>query len=172
MHRGDDPGERAPPGRALGVRLIVLYKAIKAVAEVLLGVLIVVLAATGALSDVRDLAVHLREHVASRWSLLAGRALGAVFSTRGVHLLEVGLALDGLLSAVEGWSLWRGYRWGPWLVVAATGTPLPLEMAELARTHRISRAVALAVNLAVDVYPARRIRSERRAATVARGPRR
>jgi hypothetical protein len=66
-------------------------------------------------------------HLASRWSMLAGRALASLVSERGVHLLEMGLALDGALSAIEGWCLWRGYRWGLWLVVVATAAPLPLK---------------------------------------------
>lgn len=152
--------------RPFGVRLIVLYKAVKAVVELALAVGLVVLAASGEVESVRELAAELRHHVASRWSLLAGRALGALASARGVHLLELGLALDAALSAVEGWSLWRGYWWGEWLVVVATATPLPLELLEIARSHHLSRVlsrVALAViNAAVVVYLARRIGRERR----------
>jgi uncharacterized membrane protein (DUF2068 family) len=154
--------EVGPPGRALGVRLIVLYKGLKAVGEVALAIALVALAASGEVDSVRALAAQLRHDVASRWSLLAGRALASLASARGVHLLEVGLLLDGALSAVEGWSLWRGYRWGPWLVVAATATPLPLEVLEIARSHRVSRLVLALVNVAAVVYLARRIRIERR----------
>jgi uncharacterized membrane protein (DUF2068 family) len=147
-----------PAGRALGVRLIVLYKAVKAVAEIALAIGLVALAAGGELDRVHELSHQLREHVASRWSLGAGRALAALLSRRGLHLVELGLALDGAISAVEGWSLWRGYRWGRWLVVFATATPLPLEVAEIARTHRLSRAVLAALNLAVVLYLARDLR--------------
>jgi uncharacterized membrane protein (DUF2068 family) len=148
-------------GRPLGVRLIAGYKAAKAVGEIALAIGLVALAASGEVDAVRELAAQLRHDVASRWSLLAGRALGAIASVRGVHLLEIGLLLDGVLSAVEGWSLWRGYRWGPWLVVAATATPLPLELLEIVRTHRPSRVVLAILNAAVVAYLARRIRLER-----------
>lgn len=147
----------APERRDVGARLIVAYKVVKAVGEVLLAATLVVLAATGEMEALRDLAHHLREDVASRWSLLVGRALAAVTTRRGLHLLQIGLVLDGILSAVEGWSLWLGHRWGEWLVVAATATPLPLEVAHFARTHRPSRAALIAVNLAVVLYLARRI---------------
>lgn len=152
------PAER----RALGVRLIVLYKAVKALAEVLAAIALVVLAAAGELATLREVAVQLQQNLASRWSLLLGRALAALTSRRGVHLLELGLALDGVASAIEGWSLWRGYRWGPWLVLAATATPLPLEVEEILRSHRPSRVVLALLNLGIVLYLARDIRRARR----------
>jgi uncharacterized membrane protein (DUF2068 family) len=144
--------------RALGVRLIVLYKAVKAVVEIALAIALVGLAAVGELATLREIAIQLKENLASRWSLMLGRALAALFSGRGVRLLELGLALDGIVSAFEGWSLSRGYRWGPWLVLAATATPLPLEIYEIVRTHRPSRVVLAVVNLAIVIYLARDVR--------------
>ncbi len=144
-------------GRDLGVRLIVLYKATKAIAQVMLAAGLVALAASGELATLRDVAIQLKEHVASRSSLLVGRALSALLSTRGLHLLEIGLVLDGILSGIEGWSLWRGYRWAEWLVVVATATPVPLEVFEIARSHRASRMVVALLNIAVVLYLARRI---------------
>jgi uncharacterized membrane protein (DUF2068 family) len=148
----------SPESQPVGVHLIVLYKAIKAVAEVALSLVLVVLAATGELATLRELSIQLREHFASRWSLMAGRAMTALFSERGVHLLQIGLALDGVLSAFEGWSLWRGRRWGRWVVVIATATPLPLEVVEIARSHRPSRAFLALLNVAVVAYLARDLR--------------
>src|SRR5690242_20978878 len=98
---------RASPPPDLGVRLIVLYKGAKALLEVGAALGLAALAATGELEALRHHLAHLlREEVASRWSLLAGRTLGAMTS-RGLHLVELGLALDGIVSAVEGWTLWR-----------------------------------------------------------------
>jgi len=147
-----------------GVRLIVLYKGTKAVAEVTLALVLFALAASGELSTLRELSVQLREHLASRWSLIVGRGLAALTSERGVHLLQLGLTLDGVLSAVEGWSLWRGHRWGRWLVVIATATPLPLELVEIVRSHRPSRAVLALVNVAVVAYLAFDLRRHERRA--------
>ena len=161
MRAGPDP---AGPRRELGVRLIVLYKVAKALLELAAAIGLVVLAATGELETLRHhLAHQLREDLASRWSLLLGRALGA-FTNRGVHLVELGLALDGLVSAVEGWTLWRRYRWGAWLVVFATAAPLPLEVAAISRSHRPWRVLLAAVNVAVVVYLARQIVRRRSAA--------
>jgi uncharacterized membrane protein (DUF2068 family) len=147
--------------REVGLRLIVLYKAVKALVELALAAGLVVLAGTGELATLRELAHQLREDVASRWSLLLGRALAALVSERGVHVLEIGLALDAVLSAVEAWSLWRGYRWGPWLVVAATSLPLPLEAISIARARRPWRIALAAVNVAVIFYLVRLIARRR-----------
>lgn len=149
--------------RALGVRLIVLYKYVKAIAEAALAIALVVLAARGEIATLREVAIQLKEHVASRWSLMLGRVLATLVSERGVHLLEIGLALDSVVSAFEGWSLARGYRWGPWLVIVATATPLPLEVHEILRTHRPSRVVLAIVNLAIVLYLAREVRRSRHA---------
>lgn len=141
----------------MGVRLIVGYKWVKAVLEVALAVTFVIFARRGGLAALQEAAAALEHHVTSRWSVLAGRAVARAISGRGLHVAEIGLALDGILSAVEGWSLWRGYRWGAWLVVVATATPLPLEVHHLVRTHGISRGALVLLNVAVVVYLARRI---------------
>ena len=151
----------APERRELGVRLIVLYKGAKAIAEIALAAGLVALAASGEIATFRELAIQLKENVASRWSSLLGRALATLVSERGVHLLEIGLALDGLLSALEGWSLWRRTRWGAWLVVAASSIPLPLEAVEISRAHRPWRIVLALLNVAVVVYLARWISRRR-----------
>ena len=145
----------------LGVRLIVAYKAAKAVAEVALAAALLALAATGEIETLREVAIQLKEHIASRWSIIAGRALSAVLSTRGVHVVEIGLVGDGILSAIEAWSLWRGYSWAAWLVVAATATPLPLEVIEVARTHRASRVALLVLNVAIVLYLVAKISRKR-----------
>ncbi len=165
----DAPSANAPASdaspRALGIRLIVAYKAVKAVAEFGLAVVLAIAAARGEIDALRRLAVHLESNVAGRWSVLAGHALAKLVSQRGVHLVELGLALDGVSSAFEGWSLWRGYWWGPWVVVVATGSPLPVEIVEIVRKPTVVRAVIALVNVLVVAYLARRIVHRRRERT-------
>jgi uncharacterized membrane protein (DUF2068 family) len=160
-------GVTAREPRDVGIRLIVLYKYGKALAEIALAAVLAVLAATGELARVRELGLHLREDVASRWSLIAGRWLGALLTARGTRLLEIGLVLDAILTGIEGWSLSRGYAWGPWLVVIATAVPLPLEIREIVRRPSGGRIALTAVNLVIVLYLALLVR--RRAAARARG---
>jgi uncharacterized membrane protein (DUF2068 family) len=67
-------------------------------------------------------------------------------------LTILALLLDGLLTLLEGWALYRGFPWAPWLVVIATGSLLPFEVAALARRLRVGRLLILLVNLAVVTY--------------------
>jgi hypothetical protein len=73
---------RASP-RDLGVRLITLYKGAKAVAEVALAAALILLASTGEIEAVREVARELERHVTSRTSVLAGRILARLLSDRG-----------------------------------------------------------------------------------------
>jgi uncharacterized membrane protein (DUF2068 family) len=148
-----DDGER----RDVGVRLIVTYKAVKAAAEVLAALALVALAASGELATVQLMAAGLRDHLASEWSLSLAGAIEVLLSPHGTHLVELGLAVDGVLTAVEGWSLRRGAWWGPWFVVVATALPLPWELYEIARALSAARIALAAVNVAVILYLVRRI---------------
>lgn len=148
--------------RDVGIQIIVAYKAFKAVAEAALAVTLVVLAATGEIAVLRELAHRLRVDFTSHWALLLGRVLAALLSERGIHLLEIGMAGDALVSAFEGWCLWRGYRWAEWVVVAATAIPLPIEVIAIFRRFSPWRVAAVVVNVAVVAYLARRISGRRR----------
>ena len=50
------------------------------------------------------------------------------------------------MSLVEGWALWHGHWWGPWLVVAATGSLLPFEVVAVVRQLHAVRVVLFFVN--------------------------
>jgi uncharacterized membrane protein (DUF2068 family) len=144
--------EVTTPGRDTGIRLILVYKLGKASLWLVLATVLGLLAGTGRLEPFRELGQQLRSHVASRWSLFLGEALVSALSTRGLRFIEAGLVLDGLLSTVEGWALWRGHRWGSWLVAVATALPIPWEAWELLRRPSPWRGLLLVVNLAVVAY--------------------
>jgi uncharacterized membrane protein (DUF2068 family) len=154
---------RGDEARDVGTRVIVVYKAAKAAAQLALAVAIVVLSRRGELETARAIAEGMREHVASRWSASLAHLLAAALTRRGLALIETGLLLDAVLSGFEGWSLWRGYRWGPWLVVCATTVPLPWELWEVARHWSAARLAIGAANLAVVAYLIRRILRRRHA---------
>lgn len=147
-------------GRDAGLKVIIGYKFTKAVVEVLLG-LSLCLYAERASEDVRRLALHFRDHASSAWSLALAERLWSAASGR--HLLVIGAAslLDGVLSSIEGWALHRRYRWGDWLVIAATSCLLPFEVSALARRFTAGRVVALVVNAAIVLYLVQRRRTLR-----------
>ena len=150
---GPDPRERSD---ALGIRLIVRYKFVKAVVELLLGVLLLVLVMAGLAANLRTVALNIRDHMVEDWSIaLAERALRVVTEP---HLLVVALAsfLDGVISAAEGWVLHRRYWWSRWLVVGATSCLVPFEGVALVRHFSPVRLALLLLNAVVVVYLIRR----------------
>ncbi len=148
--------------REAGIRMILAYKVGKAALWLVLATVLGVLVTTGRVEPFREMAEELQTHVASRWSLLLGRALASALSARGLRLVELGLALDGLSTAVEAWALWRGHRWGHWLVAVASAVPVPFEVWELVRRPSPWRALLLLANLAVVAYLARWLRRHHR----------
>jgi uncharacterized membrane protein (DUF2068 family) len=156
------PAPRAAPARDLGTNLIVTYKGVKALVELALLLGIVALARGGEHGTARALARSVREHLASGWSVAVSHAVRLLASQRGMHLLELGLSADALLTGLEGWSLWKGYRWSAWLVVCVTLIPIPWELWEIGRRGSWARVAIAAANLAVVGYLAWRIaRSDR-----------
>ena len=150
------------PRRETGIELILAYKLGKAVLWLVLATVLGVLIGSGRLDDVRELARPLRAHLASRWGLALGETLVSALSVHRLRFVEVGLALDGAISLVEAFALWRGHRWGSWLVAVSSALPVPLEAWELARRPSPWRALLLAANLAVVIYLVRWLRRHHR----------
>ena len=142
------------------VRLIALFKLLKGVLLIALGV-----AALRLLH--KDVAGLVENWVGvlglDQNSRLVGRALltAAALTPNRVREVIVGSFLYGGLFLTEGIGLWLLKRWAMWFTVIITGSFLPLEMYELARHPSAGKAGILVVNLVFAVYLARRIRDER-----------
>jgi uncharacterized membrane protein (DUF2068 family) len=143
------------------VRLIALFKLLKGLLLIALGVAALKLLHTDITSMVEDWATLLGFLQNSRF---LGRALGAAAALTPDRVREVilGSFLYGGLFLTEGVGLWLLKRWAMWFTVIITGSFLPLEMYELARHPSAGKAAILVVNLVFAVYLARRIRDERR----------
>lgn len=150
--------ERTPTG----IRLIIGYKLVKSVVQVAAAVALVAWASPRRIAEARHLMDVVDAHLAARWSVHLARALTLATRPHTLHLLAAAAGIDGGVSFLEGYCLWRGYRWAPWLVVVATATPLPLEVHALARRLALGRVVVIAVNVAVIAYLAARIARRRR----------
>jgi len=158
---GDVVAPPARPRRAdLGFSLIVVYKLLKAAVQTVAAVALEGALFAGATERLHEFAVT-TVHGTSRLSELVARALGQLTTARHVHIIVLALALDAVLSLVEGLALHRRYRWAPWLIVVATGGALPFEVVSLARALRPLRLTLFLVNLALVVYLVRRALRER-----------
>jgi uncharacterized membrane protein (DUF2068 family) len=58
----------------------------------------------------------------------------------------------GALELVEGYGLWRRYRWAEWLTVIATSILIPFELYELVHRPSALKAAGLAVNVLIVIY--------------------
>lgn len=149
--------------RAVGLRVIIAYKTVKAALQAGLAIALPVLQRFGVTASWVAQISHLAEHVAHRWTAVLARRIAALLTPHHLALISLALGLDAGLSAFEGWALHRRFRWAPWLVVVAGSTLIPFEIIELTRHLRPSRVIILVVNLLIIAYLAARARREQRA---------
>ena len=142
------------------VRLIALFKLLKGVLLIAVGVAALKLLHTDIASLVESWVAVLGLDQNSRF---VGRALSAAaaLTPNRVRDLIVGSFLYGGLFLTEGIGLWLLKRWAMWFTVIITGSLLPLEIYELTRHPSAGKIGLLAVNLALVGYLIRRIRDGR-----------
>ena len=143
------------------VRLIALFKLLKGVLLIAVGVAALKLLHTDIASVVERWVAVLGLDQNSRF---VGRALStaAALTPNRVRDLFVGSFLYGGLFLTEGIGLWLLKHWAMWFTVIITSSFLPLEIYGLARHPSAGKVGILVVNLVFAVYLARRIRDERR----------
>ena len=73
-------------------------------------------------------------------------------SNHQVTLFGIAAIAFGALELVEGYGLWRRYRWAEWLTVIATSLLIPFELYELVRKPSALKAAGLAVNVLIVIY--------------------
>ncbi len=136
----------------VGLEAIILYKLFKAVAEAVAGVGALAALFFGAEALSATLAQILLDHAAHDWAMQVARLIEFAGTTRHLVIVSVAAFADAILSAIEGFALRAGRWWAPWLVVVATSTLLPWEVAEIVHHPRWTRVIILFVNLAVVAY--------------------
>jgi uncharacterized membrane protein (DUF2068 family) len=140
----------------LGVRLIILDRAVKAVALTLGGIVLLVTVRNGALEEFADrLQAELNVSPGSHlWLRLTNYAVSH-FTALGVGTqvaLAVAVFLYGLLEAFEGVGLLLHRRWAEYLVLLATCAFIPLEIDELILHPTPFKAIAFVINVVIAVY--------------------
>lgn len=139
-------------GEKSGVlRLIAVFKLVKALSLILIGFYALKLIHVDAAAQV--------SHWMSAVGLdpdapLADRALGKIAGLPPSRFKEVGAGsfVYAGLFLIEGTGLWLQKRWGEWVTVIITGSLIPFEIYELVYKPTIAKGAMLAVNLAVVVY--------------------
>jgi uncharacterized membrane protein (DUF2068 family) len=149
-------GARPDAERTAGIRLIILYKAVKGALEALGAAVLAAGPALGLDHVLVRAALDLSRHSTRAWAINVSRELPALLTPGHLRLAAVALVLDAALTLVEGWALQAGKWWGPWLVVVASGALLPFEVVQLARGVHVGRVIVLLVNALIVGYLVRR----------------
>jgi uncharacterized membrane protein (DUF2068 family) len=134
-----------------GLRIIIVWKAIKAVFLFALGIsaFAVVHEDLHALGE--DLVAWLGVD-AGRPTVAKGLAKLSGLTPDHVTWIGVGAIIYACIMAIEGWGLHRRYRWAEWLTVGMTASLIPLELYELIRDASLGKLIALGVNIAIILY--------------------
>lgn len=142
------------------VRLIALFKLLKGILLIAVGVTALKLLHTDIASMVEDWARLLGFLQNSRF---LGRALSAAaaLTPDRVRDVIVGSFLYGGLFLTEGIGLWLLKRWAMWFTIIITASFLPIESYELSHHPSAGKTALLAINLALLGYLIRRIRDGR-----------
>ena len=142
------------------VRLIALFKLLKGILLIALGVAALKLLHADIAGVVEDWAGMLGFLQNSRF---VGRALSvaAALTPDRVRDVIVGSFLYGGLFLTEGIGLWLLKRWAMWFTVIITGSFLPLEIYELALHPSAGKVGILLANLVLALYLARRLQEGR-----------
>lgn len=128
--------------------MVVAYKVGKAVIELLAVVAVLVLHAA-LVADMGALSAGLERHWLHGIGAVLADLIRLVAPAGDARLIVIALGGDALVSAVEGVLLWRGYSWARWVVLGATGLPLPWELVRLVRQPSVARLALLLVNVAI-----------------------
>lgn len=156
--------EPADAANDLGVRAIIVYKTVKGALQLAIAAVLFALVPLGLAPWIHHAAYRLREHASRAWGVWLAELLLRNSTTSKVALAAAALALDGVLTSVEGWALRRGHTWGEWLVVVATSSLLPFELRALLKHRHWPHLVGFLLNLAIVIYLARQaVRRHRRA---------
>ena len=148
--------------RDQGVRAIIVYKTIKASAQLGLATVLLGLWPLGLAGHIENAARMLNAHATQMWARHLSGLLLRHATQRSLAFLLLALVVDGAFSAFEAFALRRGYAWAPWLVVLATSLLLPFELFELLKGPHFSRLAILLANSAIAAYLARNAIRERR----------
>ncbi len=141
------------------LKLIALFRWAKAI--VLIG------AAAGALRLLHPGAAALLQQwarqlpqAAQNRFVLRSIATIAHLPTHRIEWAVAGMLAYAALFTVEGIGLWRAGRWAEWLTIVATTSFIPFEVYELWRHATALRGALVAVNVAIVVYLAWRVRRQ------------
>jgi uncharacterized membrane protein (DUF2068 family) len=133
------------------LRLIAIFRHIKAVLLIITGMAVLRLVNPDAVQQVTDWVAAMpfaTQHA------FVGRALAMItrLPPQRIQELAIVLFLYAALFIVEGVGLWIGKTWAEWLTIVATTSFIPFEAYEVAHKTTLLSVGILAANIAIDIY--------------------
>ena len=164
----NNPATASPP-RIDGVRVIAIFKFLKALLLILTSYGVHKLLDPALIEKIHVWSATLTDRIDQRLIL---RALSYIegMGAGKLHLVIVVTVAYTAVVLVEGTGLWLRKRWAEWVTIVATTSLIPFELWELIQRpagRRWTVAVTLAVNVLIAVYLAYLLRSGRRHAAAA-----
>ena len=143
------------------IRLVALFKLVKAAALILAGIGILKLIHADVASQLEHWFRMLGFDPGSRY---LDRAIQKATSIPPQRIKELGIGsfIYAALFLTEGIGLWLLKRWAEWFTVVITSSLLPIEAYEIFRHPTAIRFVVIAINIAVVAYLLYRIQKEPR----------
>ena len=135
----------------LVLRLIAIFRHIKAVLLIITGMAALRLVKPGAVQQVTDWVMSMP--LATQHEFV-GRALAKItrLPPQRIEQLAIVLFLYAALFIVEGVGLWMGKVWAEWLSIVATTSFIPFEVYEVAHKTTFLRVAILVANIAIVIY--------------------
>jgi uncharacterized membrane protein (DUF2068 family) len=143
------------------LRAIALFKLIKALTLIVIGVGALHLTHTGNAADtLTRLAERLGFNPGTHYLDLALAKISNL-PPHAFKDLGIGSFVYAALFLTEGTGLWLAKPWAEWFTTIITGSLIPLEVFEIYRHPSITKGVVLLLNVAIVPYLILRIRKER-----------
>jgi uncharacterized membrane protein (DUF2068 family) len=142
------------------VRLIALFKLLKAALLIAVGIGALKLVHSDVVSIVEKWVARLGLDPGSRY---VGRFLlkAAALTPNTIKDLAVGSFIYAALFLTEGVGLWLLKRWAVWFSIIITASLLPLELHGIYRHPSSAKVLVVVINIAVVAFLLYRLRSER-----------
>lgn len=145
----------------LFLRLIAVFKLVKALSLIVLGIGAIRLGHSGDPTDkLSQILLRLGFSPGGRY---VDHFLATVSHVSPERYKELGIGsfVYAALFLTEGTGLWLGKRWGEWFTVIITSSLVPLEVFEIVRHPSATKVAVLVLNVAIVVYLVVRIRREK-----------
>ena len=135
----------------LVLRLIAIFRHIKALLLIISGMAVLRLVKPGAVQLVTDWVAALPFATQHEF---VGRAIAMItrLPPERIEQLAIVLFLYAALFIVEGVGLWMGKVWAEWLSIVATTSFIPFEAYEVAHKTTFLRVAILVANIAIVIY--------------------